>query len=186
MFLLTKNQRLEETFSTFLKTDNLKKTDDKKLIKTIHDSIFAEKDGQILASDLQRLNIDPLLEAGKIFQYFDNQNVRNEKTNISLGLGKKGVFRINTKGNKVKPPIEISLPNEISALIALNAIGYDLGKNNPTKLNDVNIEKYATNLNVRIMQGGFHAIRPAKVPATAVGPAGSNAVSQTPGLNQSQ
>ena len=187
MFLLTKNTnpQLQENFARFLTANdpnNLKKTDDKKLIKAICDSIFTEKDGNALASDFQKLNINPLLEAGKIFQHFDNKEVRAEKTKISLGFGKAAVFKIINKQTRA----EKQLSPEVSLSIPLKLVGYDIGKKNPLLANDATAKDLTLKLNDRLLVNGFKPIRKlvAKVPATAVDPTETNAVLPTQGTTQ--
>ena len=193
MFLLRRNPELERNFERFLITNDRKKIDDKKLIGAIFDSIFTEKNGEklakevkSLADDFKELNINPLLEAGKIFQHFDDQNVRDEKTKISLAFGKSAVFKIFNKVTKK----EEQLPPEVSQLIPLKLVGYEIGENNPL-VNDATAKVLTSKLNERLLVNGFNPIRkpangfnsirnPANVPATAVGATGTSAVSQTP------
>ena len=183
MFLLTKNTnpQLEENFVRFL-TVNDKKDDDKKLIKTIYDSIFAENDGQSLASDFQTLNMNPLLEAGKIFEHLDDKNSRNEKNKMGVAFGKDGIFKMINKEKAKK-----ELAPESYESIGLKLVGYKISENNPLLANDASTKDLTSRLNDRLndglMKNGFRPIRkvaaPENAPATAVGATEGNAVSQT-------
>jgi hypothetical protein len=181
MFLLKRNPTLAQNFERFLITNdpnnpnNSKKIDDKKLIRAICDSIFPTN-GKSLADDFKELKIYPLLEAGKIFKHFDNKEVRAEKNKITLSLEKSAFFKIINKVTKK----EKELFPEVSELIALKLVGYEIGENNPSLSNDDKTKNLTSKLNDALLDNGLSPLRKLKPkdPATSVGPTEGNAVSQ--------
>jgi hypothetical protein len=170
MFLLKRNPILGENFERFLITNDRKKIDDKKLIKAICDSIFSEENQTPLTSDFEKLNMNPLLEAGKIFQHIDDQNLRDEKTKIKLGLGKNAL--VKTVNEKMKT--EVELKKDLSELVIMHVIHYNPCENNPL-LTDNDVKDLTSKLDQRL----FSKLAKFLKPATAVGATGTSAVSQT-------